>query len=152
MHNFCKYCTRADEIYIYEIEELVSVFKTEFSFFFDTMWEKSCAYGSVIHYAQNAGEETIFIINARDEYSNNRSKGCDQWRLKILDKVTKGEIPHNIVDSDTGNYYVHHVVNSCTTFVIDFMIDDSGGVSKLLNSFPCEFQFEWLTEETKGLN
>lgn len=150
--NFRKYGPRAVDVYIKEGEDLVSVTKTQFSFFVDTMCEKSCAYGPGIHTVQNAGEDTIFIINARDEDGNNRTSGRDQWRVKILDKVTKEEIPHNIVDSDTGNYDVHYVVDRCTTVVIDVMIDDSEGVTKHLNGFPCEVSFEEPTEETKGLN
>jgi hypothetical protein len=150
--NFRKYGPRTVEVYIKEGEDLVSVTKTQFSFFVDTMCEKSCAYGPGIHNVQNAGEDTIFIINARDEDGNNRTSGRDQWKVKIIDKVTKEEIPHNIVDSDTGNYDVHYVVDRCTTVVVDVMIDDSEGVTKHLNGFPCEVKFEEPTEETKGLN
>jgi len=73
--SFRKYGPRTVDVYIKEGEDLVSVTKTTFSFYVDTQCDKSCAYGPGIHHTQNAGEDTIFIINARDEDGNNRTSG-----------------------------------------------------------------------------
>jgi len=128
------------------------VTKTSFSFFLDTLCEKSCAYGPGIHNVQNSGEDTIFIINARDEEGGNRNSGRDNWKVKIIDKATKEEIPCSIHDNDNGNYDVHYVVDRCTTVSIDVKISDSEGLEKTLSGFPTEVKFEEPTEETKGLN
>lgn len=109
---------------------------------------------------QNAGEDTIFIINARDEDGNNRSSGRDKWVVEIKDKATKEDIPVNIVDNDNGNYDVHYIVDRCTTVTVDIMIadhegtllKDADGITKHMNGFPTEVSFEEPTEETKGLN
>lgn len=59
-----------------------------------------------MHFEQNAGEETTFIINARDEDGNNRTSGRDEWMVNIVDKVTKEEIKAEIQDNDDGTYNV----------------------------------------------
>lgn len=140
------------DVFIKEGEDLVSVTKTQFSYFVDTMCEKSCAYGPGIQELQNSGEDTIFIINARDEDGNNRTSGRDAWKVKITDKATKEEIPCSIHDNDTGNYDVHYLVDRCTTVSVNVSIVDSEGVEKVLNGFPTDVRFEEPTEETKGLN
>jgi hypothetical protein len=87
-------------------DDLISVTKTNFSFYIDTMCSKSCVYGPGIHFEQNAEEETTFIINARDEEGNNRTSGRDDWRVQILDTSTNEEIPVEIIDNEDGTYIV----------------------------------------------
>lgn len=140
------------DVYIKEGDDLVSVTKTQFSFFVDTACEKSCAYGPGVHHHQNAGEDTIFIINARDEEGNNRTSGRDHWQVRIVDKTTKEEIKPNIKDNDNGNYDVTYNVGEPTSVTVDVFIVDSEGVTKHLSGFPTEVKFETMTEETKGLN
>jgi hypothetical protein len=85
---------------------------------------------------QNAGEDTIFIINARDEDGNNRSSGRDEWIVKIMDTATKEEISCKIHDNDNGNYDVHYLVERPTNVSIDVSIVDAEGNQKHLNGFP----------------
>jgi len=66
------------------------------------MCEKSCVYGPGIHHEQNAGEETSFLINARDEDGQNRQSGRDEWIVQITEKDTQESVACTITDNDDG--------------------------------------------------
>jgi len=100
--NFRKYGSKNVDVYIMIDEDLVSVTKTNYLFFIDTKCEKSCAYGPGLHFEQNCGEDTVFIINARDEEGNNRTSGRDDWKVSICNKETKGKIDYKLVDNHDG--------------------------------------------------
>lgn len=150
--NFRKYGHRSVDVYLMIDEDLVSVTKTSFTYFVDTKCEKSCAYGPGLHHEQNAEEETVFIINARDEDNNNRTSGRDDWNVKIWNKETRDEIEYKIVDNDNGTYNVTYQVESPQTVLVDITIVDSQGETKRINGCPYSVEFKPATPETKGLN
>jgi hypothetical protein len=105
-----------------------------------------------VHHIQNTGEETMFLINARDEDGVNRSSGRDDWHVTVVDKNTFEEIPVTISDNDDGTYCVRYSVDAPTEISVDIKIKDHHGEDKHINGCPFLVKFEEPTDETKGLN
>jgi len=150
--NFRKYGPKKVDVYILIDEDLISVTKTDFSFYVDTMCEKSCTYGPGIHSVQNAGEETVFIINARDEDGNNRTSGRDEWLVSVVDRNTKQEVETEITDDDNGTYYVKYTCPEPTEVSVNVSIVDCQGTKKTINGCPYKVKFIDFVEENRGLN
>lgn len=75
-----------------------TITSSEYSYFLNTKAEKTLAYGPGLlsgEFKNAVGEETCFIIQARDGENKNRTSGNDQFLVEIIrpDKIKKVEEP-----------------------------------------------------------
>lgn len=75
-----------------------TITSTEYAYFLNTKAEKTIAYGPGLlsgEFKNAVGEETVFIIQARDGENKNRTSGNDSFIVEIIrpDKIKKAEEP-----------------------------------------------------------
>jgi len=78
-----------------------------FAYFMNTRAIKSLCYGPGMAMEAAVGEPCEFVIQARNDLSENRKSGRDVFEVKITD-ANKNEIPNEIVDLDDGSYRVKY--------------------------------------------
>ena len=88
---------------------------------------KSLAYGPGLLSDGSVGHPTEFIIQARNDLSENRKSGRDNFQVKIT-KVSDGsEIANQVVDKDNGQYLVKYQVDDETEVKIEILFEDDKG-------------------------
>jgi hypothetical protein len=101
----------------------------------NTRAAKSLCYGTGILEEQAVGETCQFIIQARNDNSENRSSGRDVFQISVITEDDKQEIPADIVDNDDGSYHVSYKVDrECRASISVKFKDDKGKFVELRGS------------------
>jgi dynein heavy chain len=116
----------------------------------NTRAKNSLAYGPGLLENSVVGSEVEFIIQARNENSENRSSGNDVWEIKITTenageeggKATTVEIPCEIQDRNDGSYLVKYQVDEeCETKIkINFLDDKNNFVPMRGSPYTASFK------------
>ena len=97
-----------------------------FAYFMNTRAIKSLCYGPGIAMEGAVNEPTEFVIQARNDQSENRKSGRDVFEVKITD-ANKQEVPCEIVDPDDGSYRIKYKPEAEGDYSIEVLfLDDKG--------------------------
>ncbi|CAJ1331853.1 unnamed protein product [Effrenium voratum] len=106
---------------------------TKYLYFLNTVTEMSLCYGPGLLTDQQAEATTRFMIQARNQLGENRSSGRDEWVVQIQQvyvnekgKESLREVPHEILDFDTGQYEVRYVAEPGDLVIKVSMVDELG--------------------------
>lgn len=101
----------------------------------NTRAAKSLCYGTGILEEQAVGETCQFVIQARNDNSENRTSGRDQFQITVTTDDNNQEIPAEITDNDDGSYHVSYKVDrECRATISVKFKDDKGRFVELRGS------------------
>ena len=122
----------------------------KFSFFKNTIPEKSLAYGPGLLDGAAIGSQVSFVIQARNEHDENRQSGNDKWNVTIKTKGEKTvEIKNEVVDNDNGTYTVTYQVDEPILTVVDVQLFNDG-LEIPLRGTPFKVTFEESTAKNQN--
>ncbi|CAK9103509.1 Dynein alpha chain [Durusdinium trenchii] len=105
----------------------------EFQYFMNTVPERSLCYGPGLLMEQQAESTTRFRIQARNQAGDNRKSGRDEWVIQVQHvyvnekgKESLRELPHEIIDFDTGQYEVRYIPEPGDLIIRVSMVDELG--------------------------
>mmetsp|Transcript_146756 Transcript_146756/g.471049 ORF Transcript_146756/g.471049 Transcript_146756/m.471049 type:complete len:4209 (+) Transcript_146756:103-12729(+) len=113
-----------------------------YSFFLNTIAEKSLCYGPGVQLEQQANQMTKFMIQTRDENGNNRKSGREDFVITVQQKSALGDgkmlfedLAFELHDKNNGQYEVTYVADEGDV-VINVKLMDPNGKQKPVRGSP----------------
>jgi len=105
---------------------------TNYSFFLNSIAEKSLCFGPGVLQEQQAGVETRFFIQARNQNGENRKSGRDEFLITVQQRVQNAEgkevlrdLPFELLDLNNGKSEVTYIADECELVIHVKLIDEN---------------------------
>lgn len=116
--------------------------KAEYTYYFNTSAEQSLCYGPGLLEDQQADLLTRFVIQARNQYGENRRSGDDTWNISVQHqaltadgKAILKEIPFEVQDFNNGQYEVRYTA-AIGSYLVYVKLKDEIGTLRPLRGSP----------------
>ncbi|CAE8644450.1 unnamed protein product [Polarella glacialis] len=105
---------------------------TNYSFFLNSIAEKSLCFGPGVLQEQQAGVETRFFIQARNQNGENRKSGRDEFLVTVQQRVQNADgkevlrdLPFELLDLNNGKSEVTYMADECELVIHVKLIDEN---------------------------
>lgn len=154
--SFEQYGPRMVEVKVFQDRGDLTLTHVNFEYFYNTMPEKTIAFGPGLLSANKCNSETIFIVQTRNKKNENRESGNDANKVEIYTEheetiedaegethaeMVKTIIPCEIKDVNNGTYEVTYTYDKEGEVLINVFFGDDKGEMKPIRGAPYKAKF-----------